>query len=76
MLCNVALFKLWDRGGSREEGYVRQNEAGDRYTILKTSPGGTLNSITLGELPYAAFGHLPFLSYLSVRGTETFLSKI
>lgn len=39
MLCNVALFKLRDRGGSREEGYIRQNEAGDRYTISKTSPG-------------------------------------
>lgn len=76
MLCNAALFKLRDRGGSREEGYVRQNEAGDRYTVSKTSPGGTLNSTTLGELPNAAFGHLPFFSYLSIRGTETFLLKI
>ena len=49
-----ALFTLQDGGGSQEKGYMGQNVAEERYTVLKTSPGGTLSSITLGELPYAA----------------------
>ena len=50
----AALFTLQDGGGSKEKGYMGQNVAEERYTVLKTSLGGTLNSITLGELPYVA----------------------
>lgn len=54
VLCKAPLFTLRDGGGSREKGYRGHNVAEERYTALKTSPGATLNSITLGELLHAA----------------------